>query len=255
MGHENYRASMNKTYIGQDKQPKGKSIVYWIHAPEHSDLLTQGYIGITSQPAKYRWNEHIRASRCKTYPFGKVLKEHSDLVFEVVLVGDNRAYCELMEKRLRPTPNIGWNTAPGGKDGYCLVGGQINKQRWKQIRPEGDCIKWHKQEIALLKRLYKQKHRAKKAEKRKQYEIVKYHNKPRMFDKRNKSGLTGVTWFCKYNQWRSQIAVDKTVYTLGYFIDKYQAHSVYLNAKELVADLRQGILSRKEFRQKAKQTV
>lgn len=246
---------MNKTYIGQDKQPKGKPIVYWIHAPEHSDILTEGYVGITTQKAKDRWNGHIRASRRRTHQFGQVLKQQSDLIFEVVLIGNDRSYCEDLEKRLRPTPNIGWNIAPGGMDGYCLVGGQINKQRWKQLRPEGDCIKWFQKEIALLKSIYKDRLRLQQAIDNENHKLVKHHDKTRRLDIRNKSGLTGVTWFAQYNQWRSQIAVDRYVYTLGYFDDKYQAHSVYLNAKKLVTDLRQGILSKKEFRQKAKQTI
>lgn len=241
---------MNKTYIGQDKQPKGKPIVYWIHAPEHSDILTQGYVGITTQSAKTRWDAHIRDTKRKNHQFGHVLKTQAELIFDVVLIGEDRAYCELMEHRLRPIPNIGWNIAPGGKDGYCLIGGQINKQRWKRIRPEGDCIKWHNQEIALLKRLHKQQQRAKEVEARRQFESVKWHSKPRKIDIRSKSGLTGVAWHKPYSLWKSQLMIDGVPIMIGYFADKYQAHKAYQLAKSFVVLFRQGNINRKQLREK-----
>ena len=41
------------------------------------------------------------------------------------------------------------------------------------------------------------------------------------------SGLRGVDWYPKYNQWRARITIDKKTIHLGYFDTKEEAHQVY----------------------------
>ena len=78
--------------------------VYWIHSTEHTDHLTQGYIGVTSRSPEIRFAEHIK--RTKRIPENvKLTILHNDL-------SEARAF--EIEKELRPTWYIGWNKCPGG---------------------------------------------------------------------------------------------------------------------------------------------
>ena len=86
--------------------------VYWIHHAEHTDMFTQGYIGITKNIVK-RFEEH------KNRPSNPHLKNAinkygwDNLVKEVILVAD-KAYCLMIEAELRTKEQIGWNINKGG---------------------------------------------------------------------------------------------------------------------------------------------
>lgn len=94
--------------------------VYWIHLPEHDNILEQGYIGIANN-VKKRWEVH------KYSPENPHLKHAVNkygwqkLVKEIILTAD-REYCEFIEEKLRPTNNIGWNIIKGGKNPPILLG-------------------------------------------------------------------------------------------------------------------------------------
>ena len=86
--------------------------VYWLHHPDHTDMFTQGYIGITNNlNARLRnhkskkYNAHLRNAIIK-YGWDNIIKE-------VILVADE-AYCLMIEKTLRSVANIGWNIIEGG---------------------------------------------------------------------------------------------------------------------------------------------
>jgi group I intron endonuclease len=86
--------------------------VYWIHHPDHSDMLTQGYIGV-SKNVEARFTSH------KNSPSNEHLKRAikkygwNTLVKKVLLIADE-AYCLMIEAKLRATNKIGWNVAVGG---------------------------------------------------------------------------------------------------------------------------------------------
>ena len=222
------------TFNTTKHQTKGSSVIYWIHKPEHTDMFTQGYIGVTKRKALARWREHLRATHRPELKIYLALSKYNTLVFDVIVVG-TREYCQLIETSLRPEPNIGWNTAMGGDDNCTLAGGMSNKQRWESI-VANDPIRqsdiWWRKEVALLKRMYKQDQRQKKLE---QITTQRIENPPhtnvRQLDKRNKIGLTGVSWYAKYNKWRSQISFEGKVKTLGYYATPEDAHSVYMQEK------------------------
>ena len=220
-------------------QPKGKPIVYWIRKPSHTDMYADGYIGITANPAKTRWMEHLALTKNnrKNNKLYDIFKEEDSLLFDVIAVGETREYCEQIEHSLRPTPYIGWNTAPGGKDGYTQIGGQINRERWKQKNPNRDANRWHRAEIALLKAIYKEHKNKQKAIDRAIYEPIKMHGK-RKQSVLNTSGLTGVTYYPKYKQWRSMLCIDYKNTTLGYFKTAQEAQEAYLIAKGYVPLIR-----------------
>ena len=226
-------------FNGMQTQPKGKPIVYWIHKPSHTDIYADGYIGVTRNSARQRWTEHLALTRNnrKNNRLYDILKEEDSLLFDVIAVGETREYCEHIEHSLRPTPYIGWNTAPGGKDGYTQVGGKINKERWKQKNPNRNADRWHRAEMMLIKAINKQHKTIALAEQKAKYEPIKYQGK-RKQSIRNKSGYTGVSWYEPHQLWRSQICIDKRIITLGYFNTAQEGHSAYMIAKSCVPLIR-----------------
>jgi hypothetical protein len=88
--------------------------VYWIHRPCETDLLTQGYVGITNNP-ELRWKQHQKeaVSRNTNHKFYNSLRLHSDFIFEILIISD-RGYCLELEQKLRPQGNIGLNYLRGG---------------------------------------------------------------------------------------------------------------------------------------------
>lgn len=86
--------------------------VYWVHHPDHSDMLTQGYIGV-SKNVKTRFSSH------KNSPSNEHLKRAikkygwDTLVKKVLLIADE-AYCLMIEAKLRAADQIGWNVVAGG---------------------------------------------------------------------------------------------------------------------------------------------
>jgi group I intron endonuclease len=86
--------------------------VYWIHHPKHTDMFTQGYIGITKN-FKERMRFH-KMLKCNAYLSNAIKKYGWDnLTKEVVLVAD-KDYCIEIETKLRSQDSIGWNLVKGG---------------------------------------------------------------------------------------------------------------------------------------------
>lgn len=86
------------------------AVVYWVHLPEHTDMFSQGYIGVTPN-LKKRIREHKH----------KFKDLWDRIVIKTVLIAD-LAYCYMIESKLRPTKNIGWNKAIGGYRNNTMVG-------------------------------------------------------------------------------------------------------------------------------------
>lgn len=86
--------------------------VYWIHHSSHTDMFTQGYIGITARFAR-RMFEH-KALTTNKYLSNAIKKYGWDnLVKKVILVAD-KEYCVDVETKLRSSDEIGWNLVKGG---------------------------------------------------------------------------------------------------------------------------------------------
>ena len=91
------------------------AFVYWIRLPEHTDMFTQGYIGVTKRSVERRYSEHLRDTRrWKTKLYNAMLK-YEEKVFVQTLVECDIDYAYALEEKLRPQENIGWNTAQGGQ--------------------------------------------------------------------------------------------------------------------------------------------
>lgn len=88
------------------------SCVYWVHRPEHTDILRQGYVGISKRFKRRIW-EHLKLTQNR-YLKNAINKYGWDnLVKEKVLIG-KEDYCLDIEAKLRPEDKIGWNLIKGG---------------------------------------------------------------------------------------------------------------------------------------------
>ena len=87
--------------------------LYWIRHKDHTDMFSQGYIGVSKNTktrferhSKYSDNQHLKAA-IKKYGWDNLIKQ-------IVLIGEEK-YCYDLETKIRPTKQIGWNIAEGGK--------------------------------------------------------------------------------------------------------------------------------------------
>lgn len=94
--------------------------VYWIRCADHTDMFSQGYIGV-SKNVQRRFVEHQRKtenahlkSAILKYGWGALIKTE-------ILIADED-YCLDIEAKLRPGKNIGWNLTAGGGRPPILTG-------------------------------------------------------------------------------------------------------------------------------------
>ena len=90
-------------------------IVYWIREKDHTDIYTEGYVGITKKTLKQRVREH-KKNKGNSVGAGK-LRKHSDLVWSVVHETETLEGALKLEANYRPTQNVGWNLQRGGEIG------------------------------------------------------------------------------------------------------------------------------------------
>ena len=89
--------------------------VYWIRLPKHTDITSQGYIGIASNFKQRMFAHKSCAKTGKEQTLYKAIRKHgwNNLTKEIVLISGND-YCLEIEKKLRSSERIGWNIACGG---------------------------------------------------------------------------------------------------------------------------------------------
>jgi hypothetical protein len=92
--------------------------VYWIRAIHHSDVTSEGYVGV-SQNASKRWAyghkwAHTKGRHENPRLSNAITKHGWDSLVKTVLVVADESYCYDLERKLRPTDSIGWNLATGG---------------------------------------------------------------------------------------------------------------------------------------------
>lgn len=90
-------------------------LIYWIRKEEHTDVYTQGYVGITSGTLKERVRSH-KKNKKSSIVAGK-LRKYDNLVCEVLHTVETLEEALVLEGEYRPTQNVGWNLQRGGNLG------------------------------------------------------------------------------------------------------------------------------------------
>ena len=93
--------------------------LYWIHLPEHTDMFSEGYIGITKHTALQRFRGHKKAAnhtkRNTNCPIYNAIRKYGDGLLVDTLVIGSLEYVLDLEFKVRPDVKIGWNIRSGGE--------------------------------------------------------------------------------------------------------------------------------------------
>ncbi len=91
-------------------------IVYWLHLEKHTDIHSQGYVGITRNFSE-RMKNHFKNKR-KT-ALTDAIKSYGKENIKQTILHDGLSLQEalLIEKDLRPIQGVGWNLQSGGEIG------------------------------------------------------------------------------------------------------------------------------------------
>jgi len=107
--------------------------VYWIRCADHTDMTSQGYIGVSSRFDRRMW-EHYNLEGNRHLKFAIQKYGWDNLVKTQILIADED-YCLDIERKLRPTDDIGWNCTTGG--------GKPPISRWN-LGTKGLTVAWNK---------------------------------------------------------------------------------------------------------------
>lgn len=111
-----------------------ESYLYWCHLPEHVDVTSEGYVGVSKFPdIRLRFHKSIKASRTLKQMF----IEHGNRVKHTLLCKGSRKYCMDLETTLRPIRNIGWNVSSGGGEAPCNKGAVLTEEHKRKIGISG----------------------------------------------------------------------------------------------------------------------
>jgi hypothetical protein len=93
--------------------------VYWLHLKEHTDIFTQGYIGVTTRLIDIRFREHcsrFKSSYSNYNPLHLAFAQYGleNIIRTRLCVCSVREAYEV-ERLFRPFEYMGWNTTEGGK--------------------------------------------------------------------------------------------------------------------------------------------
>jgi len=99
--------------------------IYWIHHKDHTDVFSEGYVGV-SKNCEHRWYRHqYDASKNKHVNphFSFAIKKYGwdNLIKKIILIADEH-YCYEIESKLRENEKTGWNIAKGGSKPPTLCG-------------------------------------------------------------------------------------------------------------------------------------
>jgi hypothetical protein len=88
--------------------------VYWIREQSHTDLMSQGYIGVSGNVDERFESHKGMYSGTNNYLCNAIKKYGWDNLVKSVLVFADKDYCFDIERKLRPADQIGWNLVMGG---------------------------------------------------------------------------------------------------------------------------------------------
>jgi predicted GIY-YIG superfamily endonuclease len=103
-------------------------VVYWIREQSHTDLMTQGYIGVSGN-VEQRFASHRNMENGTNAHLRHAIQKHGwDKMVKSVLLMASKEYCLDIERKLRPTEKIGWNLTIGGGYPPVLSGPQPQRR-------------------------------------------------------------------------------------------------------------------------------
>lgn len=113
--------------------------VYWLRLPEHTDMFSEGYVGVTNRTAQSRFYEHVYKSKdSKSYLHNAIRKYGKDNIVVETLVICELEYAFEVESKLRPDKCIGWNLAAGGHNSGI---GRARKKTEAEKKVRGDALR------------------------------------------------------------------------------------------------------------------
>jgi len=141
--------------------------VYWIHTKNHTDLMSQGYVGVSNNAEK-RFSQHNKRTQNRHLRFAIKKYNWDNLIKTVLLVAD-KSYCLEIERKLRPANAIGWNIVAGGGLPPVITGprphlrgktswnkGKTLSEKTKELLREASLEQWkdpeHKKRMSLIKK-------------------------------------------------------------------------------------------------------
>lgn len=107
--------------------------VYWIRHKDHTDIFSEGYIGVSKNVEK-RWNDHFNSPKNKHLK-NAISKYGLDVLVKTIVIVGEEKYCYDLESKLRPNKKIGWNIAEGGKKPPSAIGNKFNLGRCGKLHP------------------------------------------------------------------------------------------------------------------------
>jgi hypothetical protein len=112
--------------------------VYWLRLPEHTDMFSEGYVGVTKRTAKSRFYEHVHKSKDSNSYLHNVIRKYGEgsIIVETLVICDID-YAFEVESKLRPEKCIGWNLAAGG---YNNGDGRNKSKAEKSLNLSNECI-------------------------------------------------------------------------------------------------------------------
>ena len=99
-------------------------VVYWLYDERCVCIWRHGYIGVTVTLERRLWR-HRNEPRTSFLP---------DQFEGQVLFRGHIKHCLALEKKLRPTPGIGWNRLPGGLAGHATKGVPKSPEQREKMR-------------------------------------------------------------------------------------------------------------------------
>lgn len=133
--------------------------VYWIHRPEHTDIMSQGYIGVSKKFDRRMW-EHFALTQNRHLKFAIHKYGWDNLIKKQLLIAE-KEYCLDIERKLRPTDKIGWNLVAGGGFPPIMSGPQVHlrgRPAWNKGMKMPESVR-QKVSAAVKKQMQNPEHR------------------------------------------------------------------------------------------------
>jgi len=160
----------------------GNTQVYWIHLKSHTDILSEGYVGVSNNSKLRLWDHNNDAKKSKHVNphLSRALTKYKDEIVQTIIFVGDEDICFQLEEELRPEKNIAWNINKGGFCPPSRKGIPLTEEHKKSISKSNTGKKHphteeHKKKLsdALSGREFTEEHKKKIKDKRKDQKFTK----------------------------------------------------------------------------------